>query len=126
MTAYEIAEVRAQLEAQLLGLIRLWLTAMFAAFAVAHVTGKSLDPMSIGVLIVFYGTIVGIVVSAMTMGFQRIATLIEDAEAVESQPMPGIVSRQMMTVPRSARVSIRVAMVVSFIVFCIYLFQQTA
>ena len=122
MTPYEISDLRSQLDQFMLGVVRLWLTAMFASFAVAYSLGKTLDVMSISVLLGFYAIIVLIVLQAMQSSFTRLAGLMNDAEALSIEPTPHSISRPGLAIPIAAKAGIMSAMAISYAVLCLYLY----
>lgn len=122
MTAYEISDMRAQIDTFMLGVVRLWLTAMFASFAVAYALGGSLDAMSISVLLAFYGIILVIVLQALNAAFSRVSALIEDAAALPQDQLPQIVAKRIMDIPVLAKAGILATVAASFPALCVYLY----
>ncbi len=122
MTAYEISDMRAQIDTFMLGVVRLWLTAMFASFAVAYALGGSLDAMSISVLLAFYGIILVIVLQALNAAFSRVSALIEDAATLPQDQLPQIVAKRIMDIPVLAKAGILATVAASFPALCVYLY----
>lgn len=122
MTAYEISDMRAQIDTFMLGVVRLLLTAMFASFAVAYALGGSLDAMSISVLLAFYGIILVIVLQALNAAFSRVSALIEDAATLPQDQLPQIVAKRIMDIPVLAKAGILATVAVSFPALCVYLY----
>ena len=122
MTAYEISDMRAQIDMFMLGVVRLWLTAMFASFAVAYALGGSLDAMSISVLLAFYGIILVIVLQALNAAFSRVSALIEDAATLPQDQLPQIVAKRIMDIPVLAKAGILATVAASFPALCVYLY----
>ena len=122
MTAYEISDMRAQIDTFMLGVVRLWLTAMFASFAVAYALGGSLDAMSISVLLAFYGIILVIVLQALNAAFSRVSALIEDAATLPQDQLPQIVAKRIMDIPVLAKAGILATVEASFPALCVYLY----
>ena len=122
MTAYEISDMRAQIDTFMLGVVRLWLTAMFTSFAVAYALGGSLDAMSISVLLAFYGIILVIVLQALNAAFSRVSALIEDAATLPQDQLPQIVAKRIMDIPVLAKAAILATVAVSFPALCVYLY----
>ena len=122
MTAYEISDMRAQIDTFMLGVVRLWLTAMFASFAVAYTLGGSLDAMSISVLLAFYGIILVIVLQVLNAAFSRVSALIEDAATLPQDQLPQIVAKRIMDIPVLAKAGILATVAVSFPALCVYLY----
>lgn len=122
MTAYEISDMRAQIDTFMLGVVRLWLTAMFASFAVAYALGGSLDTMSISVLLAFYGIILVIVLQALNAAFSRVSALIEDAATLPQDQLPQIVAKRIMDIPVLAKAGILATVAASFPALCVYLY----
>ena len=122
MTPYEISDLRSQLDQFMLGVVRLWLTAMFASFAVAYSLGVALDLMSISVLLGFYAIIVLIVRQALQSGFTRLAGLMSDSEALNIEPMPHSVRRPVLAIPLAAKAGMMSAMAASYAVLCLYIY----
>ncbi len=123
MTTYELLDIRSQLDQFTLSVTRLWLTAMFASFAVAYSLGEALDAMSIGVLLGFYAIIVLITMNALQLSFKRLATLLTDADAPTSEASTHQLDKAVYGVPLSAKAGMLGAMAGSYIILCIYLFQ---
>lgn len=126
MTAYEISDMRAQIDTFMLGVVRLWLTAMFASFAVAYALGGSLDTMSTIVLLTFYGIILVIVLQALGNAFSRVSALIEDAAVLPQDQLPHIVAKRILDIPALAKVGILSTVAVSFPALCIYLYLSAS
>jgi len=122
LTAYEISDMRAQIDTFMLGVVRLWLTAMFASFAVAYALGGSLDAMSISVLLAFYGIILVIVLQALNAAFSRVSALIEDAATLPQDQLPQIVAKRIMDIPVLAKAGILATVAASFPALCVYLY----
>jgi len=122
LTAYEISDMRAQIDTFMLGVVRLWLTAMFASFAVAYALGGSLDTMSISVLLAFYGIILVIVLQALNAAFSRVSALIEDAATLPQDQLPQIVAKRIMDIPVLAKAGILATVAASFPALCVYLY----
>jgi hypothetical protein len=122
LTAYEISDMRAQIDTFMLGVVRLLLTAMFASFAVAYALGGSLDAMSISVLLAFYGIILVIVLQALNAAFSRVSALIEDAATLPQDQLPQIVAKRIMDIPVLAKAGILATVAVSFPALCVYLY----
>lgn len=122
MTAYEISDMRAQIDTFMLGVVRLLLTAMFASFAVAYALGGSLDAMSISVLLAFYGIILVIVLQALNAAFSRVSALIEDAATLPQDQLPQIVAKRIMDIPVLAKAGILATVAMSFPALCVYLY----
>jgi len=122
LTAYEISDMRAQIDMFMLGVVRLWLTAMFASFAVAYALGGSLDAMSISVLLAFYGIILVIVLQALNAAFSRVSALIEDAATLPQDQLPQIVAKRIMDIPVLAKAGILATVAASFPALCVYLY----
>jgi len=106
----------------MLGVVRLWLTAMFASFAVAYALGGSLDAMSISVLLAFYGIILVIVLQALNAAFSRVSALIEDAATLPQDQLPQIVAKRIMDIPVLAKAGILATVAASFPALCVYLY----
>ncbi len=122
MTASEISDMRAQIDTFMLGVVGLWLTAMFASFAVAYALGGSLDAMSISVLLAFYGIILVIVLQALNAAFSRVSALIEDAATLPQDQLPQIVAKRIMDIPVLAKAGILATVAASFPALCVYLY----
>jgi hypothetical protein len=122
LTAYEISDMRAQIDTFMLGVVRLLLTAMFASFAVAYALGGSLDAMSISVLLAFYGIILVIVLQALNAAFSRVSALIEDAATLPQDQLPQIVAKRIMDIPVLAKAGILATVAMSFPALCVYLY----
>jgi len=122
LTACEISDMRAQIDTFMLGVVRLWLTAMFASFAVAYALGGSLDTMSISVLLAFYGIILVIVLQALNAAFSRVSALIEDAATLPQDQLPQIVAKRIMDIPVLAKAGILATVAASFPALCVYLY----
>jgi hypothetical protein len=122
LTASEISDMRAQIDTFMLGVVRLWLTAMFASFAVAYALGGSLDAMSISVLLAFYGIILVIVLQALNAAFSRVSALIEDAATLPQDQLPQIVAKRIMDIPVLAKAGILATVAASFPALCVYLY----
>ena len=101
MTSYELLDIRSQLDQFMLGVIRLWLTAMFASFAVAYSLGEALDAMSISVLLGFYAIIILITMNAMQLSFKRLAALLTDANTPASEASTRVLDKAVYGVPPS-------------------------
>jgi len=122
LTASEISDMRAQIDTFMLGVVGLWLTAMFASFAVAYALGGSLDAMSISVLLAFYGIILVIVLQALNAAFSRVSALIEDAATLPQDQLPQIVAKRIMDIPVLAKAGILATVAASFPALCVYLY----
>ena len=103
MTSYELLDIRSQLDQFMLAIIRLWLTAMFASFAVAYSLGGALDAMSIGVLLGFYAIIVLITMNALQLSFKRLDILLTDAAAPTREASTHQLDKAVSGVPLSAK-----------------------
>ena len=123
MTSYELLDIRSQIDQFMLGIIRLWLTAMFASFAVAYSLGEALDAMSISVLLGFYAIIVLITMNSLQSSFKRMATLMTDADTPTSEASTHSPDKAAFGIPLPAKAGILSAMAGSYIILCIYLFQ---
>jgi hypothetical protein len=120
MTPYEIADLRAALGERLLGIVRVWLTGMFAVFAVTYTAGSALDGFSLAALLAFYGSMMGILIGLMNLAFRQMDALDHDAHMIENREDMHILSAALVARPRIAsKISIGL-MGFSFITYCAY------
>ena len=123
MTAYEIADLRNQIDQFSLGVVRLWLTAMFASFAVAYTMGDALDTMTISFLIGFYTIIIAIVSQALWGNYKRAEALLVEADGLPPAETTGYATRQVMNFSLTAKIGIFSAIIASYLALCLYLYQ---
>ena len=123
MTAYEIADLRAAMGERIMGLVRVWFTVTFAVFAVAYSVGTSLDNLSIAMLILFDAAVVFIVSAMLRFVYTQITSLALDAAQLETQPIPHILSQNLVAVPFLASKVLLTAVPISFLVYCLYIYQ---
>ena len=126
MTAYEIADLRTALGERLLGIVRVWFTGMFASFAVAYSVGGSLDVFSLTMLIAFYGVLVFILIALMRLAFKQMSALEQDAERLEDRSGYSILGHNMVGPPSVASKVTVALMVISFFVYCAYVYRLFA
>ncbi len=79
--------------------------------------------MSISILVIFYGVIVVIVLSALKAGFDQMLALKEDAAAPDRHPVSRVITPQMMEVPAIARKSGIATVAISFFILCAYVYR---
>ena len=120
MTAYEIADLRAALGERLLGIVRVWLTGMFAVFAVTFSAGDTLDGFSLGALVAFYIMMIGILIALMNLAFKQMDALDHDADAIEHRSTMHILAKNLVARPaRASRISMTL-MASSVVAYCFY------
>ena len=127
MSAYDIAELRAMIGERLQSIVKFWLSATMAVFAVGYYTASNLDGFSIGAIIAFHGIVTAQSVALSQVAFGQINALVLDAALLESEGKGAEITKtNMIQIAKPARVVTVGTFAVAFLVFAVYMMRMSA